>query len=69
MTCVYSYRRTRKIFVCLLRKTESKWLRGKGKRKQETKRERERPGGAVESKIDSIVKSELQGNEQLAAGS
>jgi len=39
--------------------------REREEKKGETERERE----AAESKIDSIVKSKLQGNEQLAAGS
>jgi len=73
MTYAYSYRRTRKIYVCPLRKTERRngcVAKGRGSRKQrERERERERPGGAAEGKIDSIVKSKLQGNEQLAAGS
>lgn len=39
------------------------WQRGEGAR------DGEKPRGAAEGKIDSIVKSKLQGNEQLAAGS
>lgn len=36
---------------------------------REREQETERPRGPAEGKIDSIVKSKLQGNEQLAAGS
>lgn len=59
---VYIFIWTRRIFVCLF--CETKRRGGCVVNVREAKRDRHR-----ESKIDSIVKSKLQGNEQLAAGS